>query len=311
MALLAHKGAVDLLLKILESRNARISGAILQAGFGDAAGVLLGSGLLTKVGQANIVPDMDDHEDVPTRVEWSPEQESHGYYGRGGKWVSVPAEDLSLHGVKMPALLSQLLVRCERVKPPVSDPLVPDILWDLGTIKLEARGKPVSVWFARRLFDDGHRMRVEEMAAKRPPAAIRVILTSSHDCADVRTSGHLTVSILDIAEESTGFVIDAAALATRMRLVPSSVLKPLRHSVDYGLIYVTEEPFEFPGDLHRRVLKILVDAYNRGKPVCRTAAVLEKAGAKGKNKHLYRVFSKNKDWQKFIKEKGGNCWIEF
>lgn len=311
MALIAHKGAVGLLLQIIESRNGKMSGAIMRASFGEAGRVLLGSDLLTKAGQTDVVSAMDDYEDEPTRVQWSPERESHGYYGSNGKWVSVPAEELTLYGVKMPAFLTQLLVRCERITAAGIDPLVPNVLWDLGTVKLEARGKPVSVWFARRLFDDGHRSKVEAAAAKRPPADSRVLITATDGCADIQSPGHLTVAIRDIAETDTGFVINPATLAKRLKLVPSSVLKPIRHSVDYGVIYIGDEQYEFTGDLHRRILKILVDAYNRNDPVCRTAAVLEEAGAKGENKYLYRVFNKNEDWQKFTKEKKGNCWIEF
>lgn len=311
MALIAHKGAVDLLLRILESRNGMISGSTMSASFGEAWRVLFGSDLLTKSGTTEFVSAMDDYEDAPKRVEWSPERGSHGYFGSNGKWVSVPAEDITLYGVNMPAFLTQLLVRCDRVSPPAKDPLIADSLWDLGAVKLEARGKPVSVWFARRLFDDRHRERVEAMAAKRPPADMRVVLTARDGCADIQAPGHLTVTMCDVAETAIGFAIDPAILAKRLMLVPASTLKPIRHSVDYGMIYITEKPFEFSGDLHRRILKILVDAYNRNDPVCRTAAVLDEAGAKGENKYLYRVFNKNEDWRKFIKEKKGNCWIEF
>ena len=89
-------------------------------------------------------------------------------------------------------------------------------------MKLGARGKPVSVWFARRLFDAGHRGTVEAMAAKRPPTDIRVIITPTVDCADLQAPGHLMVSIRDVAESSAGVVIDPAILAKRLRLVPAS-----------------------------------------------------------------------------------------
>lgn len=311
MALIARREAVGLLLRILESKKARISGAIMHASFVEAARVLLGSNLLAKVGQTNTAPAMDDYDDEPTRVEWSPERGSYGFHGSNGKWMSVPSEDLNIYGVIMPAFLAQLMVRCERVSPPAKDPIVPDVIWDIGTVKFGARGKPVSVWFVRRLFDDHHRGQLEAVAAKRPPADMRVVITSTADCPDLVAFGHVIVSMGDVLEAPDGIVINPATLAKRLQMVSTSVIKPLRHSANYGLIYVTEKPFEFSGDLHRRILKILVDAYNHGDPVCRTAVVLEEAGAKGENKYLYRVFNKNEDWRKFIKEKKGNCWIEF
>jgi len=310
MAMIAHKGAVGLLLQIIESRNGKMSGAIMRASFGEAGRVLLGSDLLTKAGQTDVVSAMDDYEDEPTRVQWSPERESHGYFGSSGKWVSVPAEDLNLYSVKMPAFLTQLLVRCERITAAGKDPLVPNVLWDLGTVKLEARGKPVSVWFARRLFDDGHRSKVEAMAAKRPPADTRVIITATDGCADIQSPGHLTAAIRDVAETDTGFVINPATLAKRLKLVPSSVLKPIRHSADYGMIYIGDDTYDFTGVLHRAILRILVDAYNSNGSVRLTADVLEEAEAGPKVTNLARAFSKNKHWRKFIKEKAGQCWIE-
>ena len=311
MALIAHKGAVDLLLRILEIKSARMAGGIMLASFGEAARVLLASDILAKVGQSNVVAAMDDYEDEPTRVEWSPERESHGYYSSSGKWVAVPEEELNLYGVKMPAFLTQLLVRCDRVTSPAQDPLVADILWDLGTVRLEARGKPVSVWLARRLFDEGHSGKVESMAANRPPADTRVIITPTDGCGDIRAAGHLTVAIRDVAASSAGFVIDPAALAKRLKLVPSSLVKPIRHSADYGTIFIGNEKYEFTGLQHRAILTILVDAYNSNDPVRLTADVLEEVKAGIKVTNLGRAFSGNKHWRKFIKEKAGQCWIEF
>jgi len=256
------------------------------------------------------VSAMDDYEDEPTRVQWSPERESHGYCGSRGQWISVPAEELTLYGVKMPAFLTQLLVRCERITAAGKDPLVPNVLWDLGTVKLEARGKPVSVWFARRLFDDGHRTKVEAMAAKRPPADTRVIITATDDSPYLMAPGHIIVTLRDIGETADCIAIDPAIVVKRLRLVPSSVLKPIRHSADYGMIYIGDETYEFTGVLHRAILRILVDAYNSNGSVRLTADVLEEAEAGPKVTNLARAFSKNKHWRKFIKEKAGQCWIE-
>lgn len=309
--LIAHRDAVDLLLKILETRSAQMAGSIMMASYSDATAKLLESGLLLKVGQTECVASMDDFEDEPTRVEWSPEQGSFGYYASNGRWVSTPAEELAIYGVTMSTFLTQLLVRCERVSEGTKTPLVPDIVWDLGIVKFHGRSKPVSVWFARRLSDNRHHSALGAIAAKRPAADIRVIITPTADCRELQAAGHIILAIRDIQESPNGFAIDPTIVAKRVQSVPASALKPLRHSADYGLIYVTETPFEFSGDLHRRILRILVDAYNGNDPVRRTAAVLEEAGAKGENKYLYRVFNKNEDWRKFIKEKKGNCWIEF
>jgi hypothetical protein len=89
------------------------------------------------------------------------------------------------------------------------------------------------------------------------------------------------------------------------------MLKPIRHSADYGTIYIGDEKYEFTGLRHRAILTILVDAYNSNDPVRLTADVLEEVKAGIKVTNLGRAFSGNKHWRKFIKEKAGQCWIEF
>ncbi len=309
MALIAHRGAVDLLLKIIETRSARMAGSVMTASFGEASVKLLGSGLIVKVGQAESVASMDDFEDEPTRVEWSPERQSYGYYGTSGRWVEVPVEELTIYGVKMPSFLTQLLLRCERSTTPEPAPIVPDILWDLGTVKLEARGKPVSVWFARRIFDSAHRSGVENMAARRPPAETRVIIAPTTRGPDIQIPDHIVVALRDVLATPGDLAIDPVILAKRLRRVPASAPKAIRHSVDYGMIHIGDEIYKFTGLQHRAILRILVDAYNSNDPVRLTADVLEEVGAGPRVTNLARAFSGNKHWHKFIKEQAGQCWI--
>lgn len=311
MTLLAHKGAVDLLLKILETKSARMVGSVMLASYGEATAKLFDAGLLLKVGQSECVAAMDDFEDEPTRVEWSPEQECHGYYARNGRWVCVPEEELAVYGVKMPAFLAQLLVRCQRVTMPANEALIPDRVWDLGSVKLDGRSKSISVWFVRRLFDADHRKAVEAMAAKRPPADTRVIITSTDNAPELQVDDHITLGVRDIREAGGGIVIDPAIVSKRLRLIPTSMRKPIGHSADYGMIYIGAETYRFTGVKHRAILKILVDAYNSGNLVRLTADVLEEVGAGPRVTNLARAFSGNKHWHKFIKEEAGQCWIEF
>jgi hypothetical protein len=311
MGRIAHKGAVDLLLKILETRSARMAGSIMTGSYGEATHMLMGSGILLNVGRAETVASMDDFEDEPTRVDWSAEQGSFGYHASDGRWVAVPAEELAIYGVAMTKFLNQLLVSCEHLSEGGKDPLVPNVVWDLGTVRLHGRGKPVSVWFARKLSDARHRSALEAMVARRPPADLRIVITSTADCLDLDAVSHVLVSMRDVLEAPDGIVVDPAILAKRLMLVPSSLLKPVKHSPDYGTIYIGDAKFEFTGLQHRAILKILVDAYNSGDPVWLTADVLVEVKAGDKVTNLGRAFSGNKHWRKFIKEKAGQCWIEF
>lgn len=311
MARIAHEGAVDLLLKILETRSARMAGSIMTASNGEATRMLMGSGVLLNVGRAETVASMDDFEDEPTRVEWSAEQGSFGYHASNGRWVAVPAEELAIYGVSMPAFLNQLVISCEHLSEGGKDPLVPDVVWDLGTVRLHSRGKPVSVWFARRLSDTRHRNALEAAVVRRPPVDLRIVITPTADCPGLNAIGHMLVSMRDVLEAPGGIVVDPAILAKRLKLVPSSMLKPIRHSADYGIIYIGDETYKFRGLQHRAIIRILVDAYNDSDPVRLTGDILEEIEPGPKVTNLARAFSGNKDWHKFIKEDAGQCWIEF
>lgn len=306
-----NRSAVNLLLKILETRSGKVSGSVLRSNYTTASDALLKAGLLTRVGSTDVVPSMDDYEDEPTTVVWSAEHVSHGYFTSRGQWSPVAAEEITLYGVKIETFFAKALLECEYISAPSYAPLITDLLWDLGLFKVEGRRKPVSIWFCRRIFDPAHRAEIEQMMKKRPPADTRIVLTSTGRDTDVGVTEQVVVGIRDVLATQTDIAIDPAIMSKKLQVAPSSAQKRLQHSLDYGKIYVEEDPYVFRGVVHRAILKILVEAYNRNEPDCLTAEVLEEAGARGSVTNLARAFSGNKHWSKFIKEKGGRCWIEY
>ena len=303
--------AVALLLKILETRSGKISGSVMRANFMTAFDTLLRAELLTTAGSADVVPSMDEYEDEPTTVAWSQERGSHGYFNSSGQWTPVTSEEITLYGVKMATFFVKVLVSAERVSSPPTAPLIQDVLWDLGMFKLPGYRKPVSIWFSRRIFDASRSEAVEQMMKKRPPADARIVLTSTGRGIDIDVIEQVVVSIKDVLAAQSDIAVDPAIVSKRLQVAPSSAQKRLKHSPDYGKIYIEEEPYTFRGVMHRAILKVLVEAYNRDEPDCLTADVLEQAGAKGKVTNLARAFSGNKHWSKFIREEAGHCWIEY
>jgi hypothetical protein len=308
---LNNSSAVDLLLKIIETRSGKISGSFLRANHTTASDALLKAGLLSIVGSTNVVPSMDDYEDEPTTVVWSPEHGSHGYFNANGKWMPIAQDEINLYGVKMETFFARALVNCERVSAASDASLVKEGLWDLGLFRLEGRRKPVSVWFSRRIFDPTHRAEIEQTMRKRPPADVRIVLTSTARDIDIDVTGQVIVVFKHVLAAQNDIAIDPAILSKTLNVAPASVQRRLKHSIDYGQIYIGDEVYNFPGVVHRAILKVLVEAYNKNDPVCLTAAVLQEAEAGKTTTNLARAFSKNKHWNKFIKEKAGQCWIEF
>lgn len=312
MALIAHKGAVDLLLRILETMSGKISGAMIRANFAEAGDALLNASLLVKVGQTDVVPSMDEYEDEPTQVTWSSERESHGYLGANGQWVPVSSEELIVYAVRMESFFAQALVKCERASPSPQAPLIAGVLWDLGAFRLEGRGRPISVWFARRLHDQRHWEAIKDMMARRPAPDSRLIVTSS--AGDLipasQHAGSEIVSIRDIRADGNEISISPTIASKRLRAGGLPPATPIRHSADYGHVYLGSKTYVFTGVRQREILRILFEAYERGNPACLTTAVLEEAGSGLKVKNLSRAFSGRTDWQDFIRQKDGHCWIE-
>jgi hypothetical protein len=204
-----------------------------------------------------------------------------------------------------------MLVAFERAGPPRPAPLILDLVWDVGTIKLSGTKAPVPIWFARRLGDPAVWAQLEAMFVRRPPEEVRVILTSTpgdHIPVYTQKRNHV-ISAAD--------VIGASKLAISPQVLgalifPGKVQRrfPIDHSDDYGIVWLRGETITFRSDKQRQLLGLLFDPYWSGSPVCRTAAVLFEAGYKDGTNALAKVFSGRDDWRSFIKHADGNCWIE-
>lgn len=305
------KRAIDLLLRAMEARSPSLQASTLHQVSRRATDMLLEAKLLVANGHVPVVAAMDDYEDEPIQAIWSPEQKSFGYHDSTGRWIKVDNQEIAACKVDYGLALARMLVAFERAGPPRPAPLIADLVWDVGTIKLSGTKAPVPVWFARRLGDFAVWAQLDGLLVRRPPEEIRVILTSTPgDRIPVNTQKRNHVI-------SAADVIGTSKLAISPQVLgalvfPGQVQRrfPIDHSDDYGIVWLRGETLTFRSDKQRQLLGLLFDSYWAGSPECRTSAVLFEAGYKDGTNALAKVFSGRDDWRSFIKYADGNCWIE-
>lgn len=277
-----------------------------------ATDALLAAKLLVPSGHVPVVAGMDDYEDEPAEATWSAELKSYGYHDSTGRWISVENQDIAACKVDYELALAKMLVAFERAGPSRLTPLISDLVWDVGTIKLAGARAPVPVWLARRLGDPAVWAQFEALIGRKPPQEIRIILTTTPGgrIPETAQKRNFIVNVADVAGDPAKLAISPQVLGARVFPGQAQRRLPIDHSDDCGLVWLGDKTLTFGGDKQRLFLQILFAAYWSGSPVMRVAAVLEEAGYGGQVNSLKKAFGRREDWRAFIKFDEGNCWIE-
>ena len=306
------KGAIDLLLRVMEARNASVQGSTLHQISPRAAEMLLEAKLLIAHGHVPVIAGMDDYEDEPVEATWSPDLKSFGYHDSVGRWIVLNDRDIAAYRVDYQRAFAAMLMQFERQGPSVPQPLIKEQLWDVGIIKIAGAKAPVPVWFARRLGDPSARSQMMGLIERRPAAEKRIILTSTRGdrIPPAPNARNVIVSVADVLNDPGKLAISPQVLCAR--IFPEVVQRrfPIDHSEDCGIVWLNGEAISFGGDKQRHLLQQLFASYWAKSPVCRTAVVLEEAGYGANVNSLAKAFGKRQDWRPFIKYDDGNCWIE-
>ncbi len=232
------KRAIGLLLRAMEARGMTLQTSALHQVSPSTIGALFAARLLVPSGHVPVVAGMDDYEDEPIEATWSAKTKSYGYHDSTGRWIRVADEEIAACKVDYGLALARMLVAFERAGPSRPAPLIADLVWDAGTIRLTGAKTPVPVWFARRLADPGVWAQLEALVQRKPPQEIRIILTSTPGeripITD-RTRNHV-ISVVDVASDSTTLAISPQMLGARV--FPGQVQHrfPIDHSEDCGIV---------------------------------------------------------------------------
>lgn len=306
------QAAARLMLTIAETPGARIAGSVLSDFHSRHGRQLMEANLLMPQGETLAAPLDLDHDDEPVRLIWSGEHGGYGYYNPAADWVTVPSDSLTVFSVNMPVLLARMLAQMEVVGGAESLALVPDVVWEIGNVRLPGRSKPVPLWVARRLSDPDSWSALVAAARLRPAPGLRIVLctTPTDRLPKQMFEGHEIVSVGDVADHAAGIAVDPALLAARITTgtLPADV--PISMSADGGSVTVRGKRYTFTGPKQRAIIRHLYEAWENGEPECLTDAVLEAADCANSVNTLTKAFSGRNDWQEFIKVEGGRCWIQ-
>jgi len=301
----------DLLSAIAETPKATISGAVLMDYYGAVAPTLLDRGLLVPQGYETATTSLADHDDVPVTVTWSPEHQGYGYFSPSAGWVTVPADRLVTYRIAFERLLHQVaapLFASKRVTP---TPLLPDLLWELGDVKLLGRSQPVPLWIGRRIADAGVWSQFVEIVRVRPAPGLRIVLslTPGDRLPAHILNGHSIIPVRDVAQHYTGLAVDPDLLAARVGAGSAPTNALIVMAADGASLTVRGRSYGFPGSKQRAVIRHLHNAWRTVRPECLTVDVLNSAGYRDTVNTLAKAFSGRTDWRDFIHEQQGRCWM--
>lgn len=299
--------ALDVLLSVVETPEAVISGAVLADYFDEAAKPLVEAGLLKPHDQEAATASLVDHDDVPVTVSQSPDKGGLGYFSPGAGWVSVANDRLARFRVEFPVLLARLMVQADVSSRAGPVALVPNLLWEIGDVRLGRRTERVSIWFGRRLHDPTVWQQIVNAAMLRPAARMRVLLTStSSDRLSSPLPRHMLVSVRDVIDYTTGLAVHPAILASRLdgtcrpNIDDAIDLSPdgTRLTINGDIVITFRSP------KHIEIIRTLVTCHKEGKGI-RAEDLLTKAGSGVGS--LQRAFG-TKKWKElspYLKSRNG------
>jgi len=302
--------AADLLLSVIETPDAVISGSVLDCYYGQISPVLKAAGILQPKDHSRAAVSLVDHEDEPVNLIWSPEHRAYGYFSPSAGWVNVPGNQLATYRVNFGMLLEQLFERLDFSPRTGPVELVPDLLWEIGDARLPGRSKRTSVWIGRRLGDPTIWRSFMDAARKRPAPGLRVVLSftpGNRLPTDVHL-GHTLIAVRDVADHNSLAIVPellAARVATGSQLNDDLITM----AADGASLTVRGTRYAFSGSKQRAIIRQLYDAWKSGNPELLTAEVLESAGYSTSVNTLAKAFSGRPEWREFISEEHGRCWM--
>lgn len=261
--------AMSLISTIADTPDAQISAQVLKTYHAAAGRQLLAAGLLVRAGDHAVTTSMVDHDDEPVPLIRSPEDGSHGYFSPSAGWMKVTPEQTALYRLEMQALLPRLTAQFDLASRHGPINLIPNLLWEIGDVRLGRRAERVPVWFARRLSKEAVANQVADAARARPAPRMRILLTTtpSGHWKLHAASGQMVVDVGDVVDFADGLAVHPDILAARLDGTHRPDLaEPLNLSPDgKQLIILGGEPISFKSDIQIKILRTLVEGFKDNK----------------------------------------------
>src|SRR5512147_189016 len=257
--------AVALLLTLMETPEAELSGEALQDFYPGAGAALIAAGVLQPSGYEPVATCLDNHDDEPVSVTWRDGLGGYAYFSASVGWVKVEHERLRRYRVDFRWLLAALArqLRIPRAIEPQC--LVDHHLWEMGPAWIGHRKHMTPVYLGRRL----HYGEILEAAcqALRERAKGRtglLLITGTAPPAYTTIPGNpVIVPLRSCLVIGAGLTLKADNLASRLGgNLPAEGQQPLQILGEGRVVRFYGETFEFPrGDQQRRIINYLHRQY--------------------------------------------------
>ena len=245
-------------------------------------------------------------------LEWDSESNSHRYFSPTAGWVAVPADRLKSYKVHFEVLLAGIrrwLDIPARTQPAL---LLPELLWELGETWIGRRR--MAVLFLRRasLPDTLSRVRMALFGHPRRGSCLIITDTKPSPHGPSLPGDPILLPLPDLFSPNRDVLdrVDMETLAAFVGMPAQSTKEwtPVECSEDGGYLRIHDREYRFTGHTHKRIIRILYEAWERGEPRQRTASVLEEAESRSRT--ISQAFSGCKeDWRSAIGYGGGYCWL--
>ncbi len=301
-------------LSLFGIRKPNIYGSVMADHFPEEGQVLLDQGYLSEGPMTTIVPDRwsDELGDM-VEAKWDPETRTYGYFNvsaMGVEWIIPPEEDLKTYDINLDWMADHIrdLVGIESTVQVRA--IIPKLFWDLGSIWMGRR--KATIFLAQNLSSTGVFDRVHDALLAWAGKSPGVVLTNDAPASRHAKlpGGHRILSLKEIVVETVGgYAMDMELLHGALKGAnPSTDAGPLMHNFDFSSVTVHGQEFLFTGLKQKQVLEILIRAWKRGHPRCRTQAVLEEVESTANI--IAKLFSGRNDWKKLIGYGEGFCWLK-
>ena len=305
----ALKGsALALLLRVTAHPRAVIDNA--QITEGDDGQILVDHKLLSPFTSKaeSIEIDGEDRELI-----WDSGSRTHRYFSPSAGWVDVPEVRLKSYRVDFNVLLAtmrQWLGMASHVMPRA---LEPELLWDLGETWISRRR--VAVLFLRRagLPETITKARAALLSFPRRRSSLIFTDGPPSEYGPDLPGNPVLVSLLDIFPPDMDVLdgVDADSLTSLIGVAPDTVREwaAVECSEDGGRLRIHDQRYHFSGLTHKRIIRLLYEAWERGDSRLRTSYVLGEAESRSRT--ISQAFSGCKeDWKAVIGYGDGDCWLK-
>lgn len=310
--MLSDPRAQELLLRLLEVREFRVTRHALTDHYGAPGLQLLQAGLLEVSGHGNTVIASDE-DDLPLYEVIHDRDLGLGYRSSFRGWVGVSQQELEIYRPRLPSIFAALFNGELRLPRQGMMELEQDLVWELGQLRLVKRGM-TTIWFARRLYDRSAQDQLVKLNDRLPASSHRLILTSTpqHQSPELRLPGSTIVSIGDVLEPYKGFLIDQNRLRARFTATAPVPFGEVVHlSDDSATLTIMGTQIAFGGTSQRKAIRIIVDAHKAGRGV-NAAQTLTDAGFGAGTRLFTQAFKKQwPDLKQFLKSHDGLWRFEF